>query len=234
MNPINIVCLKWGTKFSPKYVNCLYAGVRRHTTVAFQFHCFTDNPTGVHPDVIIHPLPYQNTLKGWWNKLYLFSNQTGLQGRVVYVDLDTLVVGNLDELLTCTKSFIALKDFYISHRDPLTNRLASGLMAWDAGKHIHIWERFIQNPEAVIKRIHPGGDQEWINTQQEKRFFWQNLFPDQVVSYKTHCLGGLPTAARIVCYHGIPSIEDSISKRIVAQNRVCNPAPWVADHWREE
>ena len=28
----NVICMKWGTKYAPEYVNRLYAMVRRHLT----------------------------------------------------------------------------------------------------------------------------------------------------------------------------------------------------------
>jgi hypothetical protein len=28
----NVICMKWGTKYGPEYVNRLYAMVRRHLT----------------------------------------------------------------------------------------------------------------------------------------------------------------------------------------------------------
>ena len=40
---VNILTLKWGTKYGPEYVNCLFAGVKRNLQRDFRFLCFTDN-----------------------------------------------------------------------------------------------------------------------------------------------------------------------------------------------
>ena len=46
-----VICMKWGTKYGPEYVNRLYAMVSRHLTLDFQMVCLTDNADGIHPNV---------------------------------------------------------------------------------------------------------------------------------------------------------------------------------------
>ena len=41
----HILCMKWGTKYGPEYVNRLYAMVRRHLSGDFRFVCLTDDST---------------------------------------------------------------------------------------------------------------------------------------------------------------------------------------------
>ncbi len=43
----HILCMKWGTKYGPEYVNRLYAMVRRHLQGDFNFVCLTDNAQGI-------------------------------------------------------------------------------------------------------------------------------------------------------------------------------------------
>ena len=49
-NTKNILCMKWGTKYGPEYVNRLYGMVRRHLSGDFNFVCLTDDSQGVRPD----------------------------------------------------------------------------------------------------------------------------------------------------------------------------------------
>lgn len=232
MRDVNVVCLKWGKKFGPEYVNRLYAGVVRNTTIPVVFHCFTDNATGLNEKIVVHPLPNKG-LDGWWNKLYLFSGEIPIMGRLVFMDLDTLIVGNIDHILSQDTGFIALRDWYKAEKDPKTTILNSSLMSYESHKHTHIWTQFMKRPKEIVKQIHPAGDQEWIRQQQPDRIYWQDLFPDQLVSFKSHCLKGLPPSARIVCYHGKPSIPESITTTLKIQGRHCIPSPWVADHWKD-
>ena len=47
----HIVCVKWGNKYPSQYANVLYNMVKRHTTVPFEFHCITDDKTGLNPHI---------------------------------------------------------------------------------------------------------------------------------------------------------------------------------------
>ena len=40
---VNIICLKWGTRYPARYTNILYASVKRHLHRPFRFVCFTDD-----------------------------------------------------------------------------------------------------------------------------------------------------------------------------------------------
>ena len=52
-----VLCMKWGTKYGPEYVNRLYAMVRRHLRGDFEFVCLTDNDEGVRSEVRCLPIP---------------------------------------------------------------------------------------------------------------------------------------------------------------------------------
>jgi hypothetical protein len=232
---INVICLKWGTKYGPEYVNRLYAGVKRNTTVDFNFYCFTEDATGIRPEVNILPLPFADKLDSWWNKLAMFSPDLpfipGTQ--LFYIDLDTLIVGNIDKfLLIKTPSMMALRDFY--HGVAVSAGLVgSGLMAWKHGKYSHVWTKFIGNPEKHTKAAGTYGDQWWIEQKVSNIVFWQDFFPNQVVSFKVHCRKGIPNDARIICYHGRPSIPESMEKINTVEKWTIAPQPWVAQHWRD-
>jgi hypothetical protein len=232
---INIVCLKWGDKYGPEYVNRLYAGVRRNSTVDFKFWCFTDDSAGIVPEVTIAPLPYAGQLHSWWNKLNLFSRDIPiLPGQqIFYIDLDTLVVDNIDALLQAHPgNMIILRDFYHGIKKT-ANLMGSGLMSWKHGRFNHVWDKFISNPKKHIERAGTYGDQWWIEQQVPNAVFWQDLFPEQVVSFKVHCRKGLPDLARIVCYHGRPSIPESVSEITELGKITIAPQPWVLKHWRD-
>ena len=102
---INILTVKWGTKYSSRYVNNLFNGFKRfNKVIPLKFHCFTDDPEGLHPDIVVHSLP--GHVPSWWNKLYLFSNELPIQGPVFYFDLDTVIVDDISGILATTHNFI--------------------------------------------------------------------------------------------------------------------------------
>lgn len=232
---INIVCLKWGDKYGPEYVNRLYAMIKRHTTRPFVFWCFTERPEHIHREIKTHALPRSGQLDSWWNKLWLFSEEIPIsQGEpIFYVDLDTLIVNNIDHLLSAgNQPMVVLKDF-LHGIAQTAGQVGSGLMSWRHGDYIHVWHKFIANPRRAIQQASPHGDQWWVEHCIPQRQYWQDLFPNQVLSFKVHCLSGLPAAARVVCYHGKPSVLESATQSGRVGKYQYTAQQWVKDHWRE-
>jgi hypothetical protein len=234
MSKLHVVCVKWGTKYPAEYVNNLYAAVKRNSTVAYTFHCFTEDSNNINPNVIIHQIP-STRLDGWWNKLYMFDNDNGipLGERIVFFDLDTLITGNIDQMLTHTSAdIIVLRDLYAGiSRAVAADNMGSGFMAWNHGKYNHVWKEFVRDPDRAIESVHPHGDQRWIQAKINIRQYWQDIFPNQVVSFKVHCRTGLPENARVVCYHGRPSIPESATQSMRVWKYSLTPQKWVLDHW---
>ena len=54
---VNIICLKWGTRYPARYTNILYASVKRHLHRPFRFVCFTDDASELDPGIDPQPLP---------------------------------------------------------------------------------------------------------------------------------------------------------------------------------
>ena len=235
LSDINVICLKWGDKYGPEYVNRLASSVRRHCDVPVRFWCFTDDTNGISPEVECHALPYARDLESWWNKLWLFSAESPIPKNqiVFYVDLDTLITSNITDIV-CHRAtnIVVLRDFY--HGIARTaGVMGSGLMSWQSGSNFDIWHEFWRDPQAAMSAIIPLGDQKWIEKiTQGRRQYWQDLFPDRVVSFKVHCRRGLPQDASIVCYHGRPSIPDSATQSTKDWKWQLDPQPWVLDHWR--
>ena len=57
MEPVTILCMKWGRMYGPDYVNNLARGVRRHLSRPHRFVCFTDDASGLDAGVEALPLP---------------------------------------------------------------------------------------------------------------------------------------------------------------------------------
>ena len=113
---INFVCVNWGLKFKPLYVQNLYNMVQRHLTVPHQFILFTDrvkfHKTITGPNFEIRKLPFEE-YKGYWQKLTLFSPEANLKGVNLYMDLDVVIKDNIDCLANYEDddSFCVIRDF---------------------------------------------------------------------------------------------------------------------------
>jgi hypothetical protein len=203
---LTVACvLRSGGEYRPEHVQALAEGVKRHMPKPkgrreqspYRFVCLSDVPV---PGVPVWPI--RPDFPGWWSKLRLFS-PGGLYGRCLYLDLDSIVVGDLSEIAAYDGPFAMLSDFYRPERP------ASGVMAWDADDDAPraIWDAWMRDPEGHMHTYQGGGDQEFIRSvvgDGVDRL--QDHAPGAIVSYKVHVVpnGGVPDGARLVCGHGRP------------------------------
>jgi hypothetical protein len=101
---VNILCIKWGTRYPAPYVNFLYAGVRRHLKRPFRFVCCTDDARGLTAGIDPIPFPANPGIKrGWPDVLVkLMVTQDGfgnLRGPTLFLDLDVAIMADIGLLL---------------------------------------------------------------------------------------------------------------------------------------
>lgn len=199
---LHVVCIRAGTAFGPEYVDILHDSVRRNLADGFagDFTVFTDQPDTYAPGVIVRPLPAD--LPGWWSKLALHKDWLFPPGeRVLFLDLDSVICGRIDELAAYDGPFATLRDFY------RPDGLQSAVMAWKAGETSDIWRSY----EAQgCPQDDPCGDQAWIERDHlETAVRLQDELPGLFVSYKADNLQNHPPAkASVVVFHGKPRPSD--------------------------
>lgn len=203
---ITVVCMKIGTKYSAEYVNHLQAQVHSSTSVPYKFLCVTDDPLGVLADCA----PPCTDLTGWWPKLSLFSQSAyGIEDKLLFLDLDVIITGNLDSLLEYPSGFCIIQDFL----KPGTYN--SSVFLLRAGFLPHVWAKF----RPVYIPDYRGGDQQWIFENAPGADYWP---PEWCVSYKLQAKTSVPLNARIVCFHGKPKPPDVLT------------GSWVDKYWRSQ
>lgn len=191
----NVVCVNQGDYLGrgKEYVEKLCDMVFRNTSKEFKFICFTCDTAEYDPMIEKRPLPPE--CKGWFAKLYLFSKEAGLKGRTFYFDLDTIINGNMDKFFEYSGRFAILRDFY------RPDGYGSGVMAWEEGYGVNVWEAFknLNYPD-----IH-GGDQAFIEKFVKDAEILQDIFPRAICSYKADdCERWPPNGSKIICFHGTP------------------------------
>jgi hypothetical protein len=237
---VNVICMKWGTRYGPEYVNHLASMVRRHLTLPHRFVCFTEDTTGIAAGVETRSLPAVfprgTGPERYWNKLGIFARPLAdINGPVLALDLDLVVVGSLDGFFEMEGRFCIIKDFS-SRAGQLEGN--SSACRFTAGAHPEVLEDYIRNPKAIEEEY--WFDQHYISAKLRPVTFWP---AEWCRSFKKHCLPPvprcyfqrptIPPGASIIVFHGHPNPPDAIRGCLVRGGiKYCRPTPWVAEHWR--
>ncbi len=155
--------------YTPEYVIRLEQMARRFLRRQFRFVCFTDRPDqfrGVLETIRIpHVLPGCPEAIGYWNKLQLFNPAHGLTGRVLFLDLDVLVVNDLAPIVDDPAEAIFAPDELVTERPAIAQnsigltilrKYNASVMAWNAGALDMLWTGWTP---AVTRRLQ--SDQDW-------------------------------------------------------------------------
>jgi hypothetical protein len=243
-NPmITVVCWKWEpfpgyrSKFTAEHVNVFAAMVRRHYQGALEIVCITDDPTGIGQGVDrIIPLwpdfgglasphdrgPRRNPSCYRRLKMFAADADQWLGERIISLDLDCVITGDLAPLFERPEPFVAWGD-----TNP-TTFYNGGMILFDAGARACLWDEFQADPKGSIAKAQAarqwGSDQGWIGARLgagEARF----RAADGVFSYRNDVKpkgGALPAGSRIVFFHG----------EFDPWGAEAQALPWVREHWR--
>lgn len=182
---MRICVLRNGKEYGPQHVQWLARQVP-------DLVCLSDVEIDGVPTIRLnHDWP------GWWSKMELF--RPDIEEDLLFFDLDTVVIGGIEKLEALEHTTL-LSDFY------KPNLPASGLMLIKNKDKDRVWNDWMSNPEAHMKRCvtrEYWGDQGYLRDVLPcKR--WQLELPNRIFSYKAHSLKSVPNGAYVVCFHGIP------------------------------
>lgn len=202
------VCV--GDKYTERDVNILRSMAARHLDRPHRFRCLSDREiAGVDTFIPDEQWP------GWWAKLLLFRYSSG---QCLYLDLDTVIVGNLDRLLSKQLSMPA------NWAQSGHGGCQSSVMSWD-GDYSFIPDSFdvslLTAPErgncGTYKDGNLWGDQEFITQLMGDP--GDRVIPmPHVYSFKYHCRESLPADASVVAFHGEPK-PSQVHDKWVAEAR---------------
>lgn len=191
--PVDCACVIHGNGYDWVYVERLHSMLSRHLTRGVRLHVYTEASRSVPPHMIRHNLMEWTGISGrkrsWWYKMQMF-NPAHHSGQLLYFDLDTVIVDNIDWMVDLSPFYFwTIRDFRVLWKADVQN-MNSSVMYWDTTKWSHVWSNFEQNGASkIISRYQHGGDQEYLTTviAPEKRRF---MDPDRVVSWRWTALDG--------------------------------------------
>lgn len=233
--PVDCACVIHGKVYGWEYVQRLYNMLNRHITCGIRFHVYTEATRPVPQPMIKHVLPdwqIQGPKQSWWYKLQVFNTQHH-QGPLLYFDLDTVILQNIDWIWQSDLHFFwAARDFKYLWR-PTSQTVNTSIMWFDTIKFSYVYaDAMNQGIKSLMRQHH--GDQDYITDkvpQQQRRFLDQN----RVQSWRWQALdGGFDFARRtyrnpgsgtnlnnanILVFHGRPKPADTQD-------------PVIAQHWQ--
>jgi hypothetical protein len=230
----NCACVIHGDAYDWIYVERLYNMLKTNLSYEIRMHVFTEPNRPVPAPYIKHELQewpgIAGPKKSWWYKMQMF-NSKHFAGRMLYLDLDTVITKDLDWMWNLPdQHFWAIKDFKYLWRSNFYG-LNSSVMLWDTERYHWIWKDFqTKNINATVKLHH--GDQDYLNsvlTSKDLRFF----DVDTIKSWRWQCKDGgynmskrqynrpdtgtvVDPATAIMVFHGRPKpheLQDSVVER---------------------
>lgn len=227
-----VLCMKWGLLYGPDYVNNLAHGVRRHLDRPYRFICFTEDATGLDPEIEVLPLPELGLPSGQkdsrWQKLALFRRDlAGLKGTALFLDLDLVITGPLDRFFDLPGNFRILRDDDLFRTKPLRrlnpSRNAflhsvgnSSVFRFEVGAHAYILDAFVADPVAATAEYEIS--QQFQSAQLAAHAHLDYWPRGWCVSFKNGCVPrglaswwrdpALPPDASIVVFAGNPKMHE--------------------------
>lgn len=158
--------------YTVEYVMRLEAMARRWIRRPFIFTCLTDRPRDVldaaitrNQNVFAAPIAVgKHPADGYWGKVQVFAERRAWPGRVLYLDLDSLIVGDLDPVIDYPGPLALIDDPPLEGKPTIdrfgrqiVRRFNSSVMAFDPFPNLEIASSWTP---AAADRL--STDQDWI------------------------------------------------------------------------
>lgn len=228
MARLTVCCFLWSDpqkrhgavcgQYTPDHVIALRMMVARRLSLPHEFVCVTDEAID---GIRTAPLDRSLFRPGKrWPKLQLFRrDMTEIGKRILYLDLDCVIVGGLDAIVSRPEPLVLWRNPHHGER-PRWAPFNSSMILMDAGCRPDIFESF--DPAVGVPQW-DGDDQDWISAHVERdNPYWDHTHgvwnQSQIPGAK------LPAGARIVHFPGRrdPSMPSEQQRhRWILEHRPC-------------
>ena len=237
---IDCACLIHDTLYDWSYVDKLYNSLCRNLTPTVRMHVYTESTRHVPQPYIRHNLEEWEGVRGpkrsWWYKIQLFNPIHMLpdQGQMLYFDLDTVIVGNIDWLWNVNRDrFWAARDFQYLMKSSRW-KINSSVMWFDPLKYSYVFKEFDTKQIVNNARCPWHGDQDYIFSKVKDDVNYYST--DQILSYRWQVKeGGFDFRYRKPINPGAESTITGTASVLIFHG---NPKPHevtdrlILSHWR--
>ena len=243
---VNILCMKWGTKYGTDYVNRLHSMVSRNLSLPFRFICFTDNTDGISPEIDCLPIieveanlnddAGRKRVQAWKKLTTMAKPLYDIEGTCLFLDLDIVIIDTIDSFFEIEGDFFIIQDWH----DP-EGQGNSSVYRFEAGAHENVLNHFVKNRDQIASEF--DNEQHYL-TQKIKESGQLNYWPHNwCLSFRKSCLprnkikrwfqaSQKPDSGKIIVFHGAPNPEEALLGKGDRWYRPIKPALWLADYWR--
>jgi hypothetical protein len=241
-----VICMKWGTLYGPDYANILYSMVKRHTARPLRFICFTDDASGLIPEIEALPLPPITLPPShqWraWRKISLWNRElAGLSGDVLFIDLDVVITGSIDSFFDYRpeETYCVIEN-WTQMGEGIGN---TSVFRLRVGSHPEVFDTLAADPAGTVATYR--NSQTFASRTITSMVWWpaawcvsfkHSLMPRWPLNFVK--VAPLPRDTKVVCFTGRPNPDHardgvwpvrSWYERLYKYTR---PTPWVAENWR--
>jgi len=174
---INIVCVKYGTKYDHTYPNRLYQMVKYNCSFPFIFYCMTDNTDYLNPYIETININKSYDLDSYWWKLTIFDNIYAFDAPTIFFDLDVILQNNIDYFFTelydpekITIPFIGAYPRELDAYPDSPTEVNSSIMIFKPSKMISVKEDFLDDVDFNIIKYRGVCRYLWANHQDKFKF----------------------------------------------------------------
>ncbi len=239
-----IACIKWGPRYPADYINRLYRGVMRNVSQPARFIAFTDEFAGLDAGIDARPIPAINIPNeglrpGPWRKLAVWSRDIGIEGDILFLDLDVVVTGSLDAMFDYEPGKLCILRNW-TQKDGTGN---TSVFRYKAGSEPHLVDDFEKN--AIPMSFHYDNEQIYVTREAKTPIaYWP---ADWCPSFKFNLVprfpmnwiqpAPLPAGTKIAVFTGHPRPDEALAGVWPAKwykrfyKHLITP-PWLAQHWR--
>jgi hypothetical protein len=206
---LNIITWLWGDKYGTKDVSRLANAAANYLRCDHRFYLFSDRrhfglPSHIRVSAISDP---NLCARHCFCRLRMFDpiwqGWHGMDGKIISLDLDVIITGEIDYLFAGDESFKILKGANASNPNPFN----ASIMMLQGGAHADVWADFDIDHAGAIPYHEFPDDQGWINYKLPGAAGWQVGAASGIYAFKKPGWPSgqgdeLPDDARIVTFIG--------------------------------
>jgi hypothetical protein len=187
-----VAFVRAGTAYPFEYVTKLRNMVMRHLDCGYTIVCLTDQPERCEGVTFVDVT--ELGLKRWWTKMILFATEWRERKKIIYIDLDTIIIGDITPLADVPGEF-AILERMTQHDYP--SRYNSSVMVIGGGMAGFVWTSFDKNRAALMKAYERYGDGACLEELYPNAPSLQRLLPKGFFCHYRDITDTKPSAAMI-------------------------------------